>query len=125
MKLNIEAQERDVLDLFEQLDDDIKKRILESYVLNDVLEAIENQLKHKTDLDSWDTSGWRDCSKIREYIIKIQGLEPEFKKDLESKIRSLERNVEDYQKYCDWYFKVWHSDAEHVHEFISKYIGWL
>lgn len=95
-----------------QLTEEGKQRILELYTFEEIMRQIEKQLKHETDLDSWDTSGWRDGSKLREAIIKIQGLEPEFKKDLESKIRCLEFSVANYKKYYDWYFKIYHYGRE-------------
>ena len=91
-----------------QLTEEGKQRILELYTFDEIIGQIERQLKKDSDLSSWDTSGWRDGSKLREAIIKIQGLEPEFKKDLESTIHSLECNVAHYKKYYDWYFKIYH-----------------
>jgi hypothetical protein len=95
-----------------QLTEEGKQRILELYTFDEIIGQIERQLKKDSDLFSWDTSGWRDGSKLREAIIKIQGLEPEFKKDLESTIRSLEYNVAHYKKYYDWYFKIYHYGRE-------------
>lgn len=97
-------------DIIENLDAENKNRLLEIFTFEEIVSAIENQLKKGTDLYSWDTSGWRDGSKIREAILNIQGLEPEFKADLESKIRSLENSVAHYKKYYDWYFRIYHCD---------------
>lgn len=97
-----------ILDFIDCLDEEGKNKVLEYFVFSQVIDSIERQLKHKTDCDSWDTSGWRDGQKLREHILKIQGLEPEFKKDMESRIRSLERESANYKKYYDWYFKLHH-----------------
>ena len=98
----------DVCEILSKLGPEAKQRVLELYVFDEIVEAIERQLKHQTDLDGWDTSGWRDGSKMREAILKFQGLEPEFKKDLESKIQALECTVVHYEKYYNWYWKVFH-----------------
>ncbi len=100
--------EFDILDLIAQLDDEGKKRVCDYFTFDHIFDSLERQLKHKTDLDSWDTSGWRDGQSIRAFILKIQGLEPEFQKDLESKIRSLQHDVDNYKKYYDWYFRLHH-----------------
>ena len=91
-----------------QLTEEGKQRILEIFTFAEIIDQIEQHLKKNSDLYSWDTSGWRDGSKLREAIIKIQGLEPEFKADLESRIRALESTVTYYKKYYDWYFKIYH-----------------
>lgn len=97
-----------IIDLIENLDEDGKKRVCDYFTWEHIFDSLERQLKHKTDLDSWDTSGYRDGANLRKFILGIQGLEPEFKKDFESKIESLERNVEHYKKYYDWYFRLHH-----------------
>jgi hypothetical protein len=93
-----------------------------------VFQQIEQQLKHQTEISGWDTSGWVDGSRLRGDVIKIQGLEPEFKKDLESRIRSLEHDVAHYKKYYDWHFKLRHvdkdQDGELLWKLISKKVGW-
>lgn len=58
---------------------------------------------------SYESNGYRDGARLREEILKFQRLEPEFKADLEGRIRSLEHDVEHYQKYYDWYFKLYHA----------------
>lgn len=117
-------------DIIENLDAEHKKRLLEIFTFEEIVNAIENQLKKGTDLYSWDTSGWRDGSKIREAILKIQGLEPEFKNDLESKIRSLEHSVAHYKKYYDWYFNIYHHDSrnrefgkESLIQYVERLVG--
>jgi len=121
IKLQIEVTEKHLLDYFNQLSPELKKIILEQFVFSEIIEVIEQQLKHQTDISTWSTSGWRDGMNIREAIIKIQGLEPEFKKDLESIIRSLKWRTDYLEKYYRWFFKVYHN--ENTYPIVSKYIG--
>ena len=102
----------DLYDFVGRLDEDGKKRFLSLFVFEEIIPAIERQLKHETDSDWWSTSGEQDGGRLRAEILKIQGLEPEFKKDLEIKIRSLEHEVEHYRKYYNWYFKLYHAHRE-------------
>jgi hypothetical protein len=97
-----------LIDVFMGLDEESRRAFLETYTIEEILTTIERQLKHETDLYWWSTSGARDGAVLREAILKIQGLEPEFKKDLESKIRALEHDVANYKKYYDWYYRVYH-----------------
>jgi hypothetical protein len=113
-KMNLEVDNWDatvkfsILELIDHLDEEGKKRVCDYFTYEHIFDSLERQLKHKTDLDSWDTSGWRDGASIRAFILKQTGLEPEFKKDMDSKIRSLESDVANYKKYYDWYFKLHH-----------------
>lgn len=133
-KIKLEVSENgikiDFIDIIENLTEDGKKRLLELFVYSEILDSIERQLKGKTDLWGWDTSGWRDSSRLREDILKIQGLEPEFKKDLESKIKSLQNDVDNYKKYYDWYFKIYHhninylnSQDESLMQYVERLVG--
>lgn len=110
MKATIDGQNISInlMDVFMGLDAESRKAFLETYTFEEILKAIESQLKHEIDCDWWNTSGERDGAKIREEILKIQGLEPEFKKDLESRISALESESAHYKKFYDWYFKVYH-----------------
>jgi hypothetical protein len=116
MKIKIEdgVMKIDIYEAIGQLSDEEKKKFLEYFTFEEVLKAIENQLKRETETNCywWSTGGDRDGATLREHILKIQGLEPEFKNDLESKIRSLEHNVAHYKKYFDWYYKVYHAKNE-------------
>ena len=123
IKLVIKTDKDSVLEYFYSLPDDIKQTILQQIVFSDLLGLIENQLKHKTDFDSWSTSGWVDSSLLREELIKIQGLENEAIKDLQAKVRSLTFDVNSKTRYYDWYFKVYHHEG--LHELVSKTIGWI
>ena len=98
----------DILDLIECLDEEDKKRVCDYFTYDHIFDSLERQLKHKTEFYSWDTSGWRDGSKMREFVINLQGLEPEFKADLESKISSLTNERDNYEKYYKWYFNLYH-----------------
>lgn len=97
----------DIIDFLNQLPDEQINRILEFFTFDQIIPAIEKQLKHGTELYSITYDG-KDGHKIREAIIKIQGLEPEFKKDLELQIDTLERENKNYKKYYDWYWKLYH-----------------
>jgi len=123
LKLTIKTDKDSVLDYFSELPEELKYRILELFTFDEILGAVENQLKGNTDLWGWSSSGWRDSSKLREEIVKIQGLEPEFKKDLESKINSLESDVRHYKKFYDWYFEVYRN--KEVYEAIKRTVGFL
>lgn len=123
VELKVEATEASVLEFIDQLPEDLRQRALELFVFEDIVRAADRQLKRDTDLWAFDTSGYRDGARLREAILKFQGLEPEFKADLESRIRSLEHDVNHYKKYYDWYFKVYHNDQ--VSDLVRKYIGWL
>ena len=119
----------DLYDVVERLDDAGKKRFLELFTHEEIIKAIENQLRHNTECEWWSTRGERDGGKLRAEILKIQGLEPEFKADLESKISSLEHSVRHFQKYYDWYFKLYHQhenagrSGEDLHQTIVRAIG--
>ena len=100
----------DSIDIFEEMKDEERVKFLELFTFQEIVESIENQLKHKTEMWSSCTDGHQDGQKIREYILNIQGIEPEHKKDMGAKIRSLEHKVEHYKKYYDWYFKAYHCE---------------
>ena len=102
----------DIKDFIDCMNEESKKMMCDYFTFTHIADSLERQLKRQTDLDSWDASGWRDCSKLREFIIRVQGVEPEFKKDLESRIRALEHDVAHYKKYYDWYFKLNHHGFE-------------
>jgi hypothetical protein len=108
----------DIMDVFYTLTEEQRKAFLETYTFEETIAAIERQLRHETGINSFCVSGDRDGSMLRAAIIKIQGLEPEYKKDLESKINSLESSVDHYKKYYDWYFKVYHLDIRDNEESI-------
>lgn len=98
----------DVVDIFKELKEKEKAELLEIYTFEEIIEAIERQLKHETARYAWDTSGYRDGARLRDAILNIQGLDLGFKEDLESRIKALEHDVEHYKKYYDWYFKAYH-----------------
>jgi hypothetical protein len=115
-------------EVFMALSDDDKKFLLESFVFEEVIPYIERQLRHETSCDSWNTTGYRDGGKLREAILKTQGIVPEFEKDLKSRIRSLEGDVENYKKYYDWYWKLYHlkspySGEETINDYVETKIG--
>jgi hypothetical protein len=129
IKLTIVSDEDSVVGYFQELPEEVKQRIFGLFTFDQVVGQVEQQLRHETGLSGWDTSGWVDGSRLRAHIIKLQGLEPEFKKDLESRIRALESTVAHYKKYHDWYFKLWHSDQSHDRDdnlwgMISRTVGW-
>lgn len=118
----------DISEVFREMSDDDKKFLLESFVFEEVIPYIERQLKHETDCSSWDTTGYRDGGKLREAILKIQGIVPEFEEDLKSRIRSLESDVENYKKYYEWYWRLFHTkspyyDKESIMEYAESKIG--
>jgi len=132
VKITIHTNPEAILDTFRDLPDDAKQTILTAFTFDEILARIEQQLRHETDWHSWNTNGWVDSSRLRAALIKIQGIEPEYKKDLESRIRSLEHDVAHYKKYYDWYFKLWRAagsddwDRErHLCNWINKIAGWL
>lgn len=120
IKLTVSTETQAVENMFCELPEETKERILQLYVFEDIVLAIENQLRRNTDLTSWSTDGWRDGSKIRAAILATQGIEPEFKADLESQIRSLESNVKYYKKYYDWYFKLYHLEDRELSARVMK-----
>ena len=97
VKIAIHTSPEAILDTFRELPDETKQTILTAFTFDEILARIGQRLKHETDWDNWDTSGWIDSARLRAEIIKIQGLEPEFRKDLESRIRSLENDVAHYK----------------------------
>lgn len=90
------------------LSDEEKQKFLEWFVFDEVIKAIELQLKRGTENYWWSTDGECDGSRLRKAILKINGIEPEFKVDLEKRIQALEREVKHYKKYYDFYFKIYH-----------------
>jgi len=125
MKIENDTIKIDLNYFIDHLTDEGRLRLLELYTFKEIIEQIEKQLKGDSDLYSWDTTGWRDGSKLREAIIKIQGLEPEFKKDLESTINSLKHKVDYYKKYYDWYFKIYHYDSNRINEYRYSLIDYI
>ena len=105
--------EIDLVQLIGELTAEDRKRALEMFAFEEIIPAIERQLKREdTDLRWYCTGGDVDGSKLRARILAFQGLEPEFKNDLETKIRSLEHEVAWYKKYYDWYFKLYHLEYD-------------
>lgn len=125
-KLNVISDGSSIVNYFRDLPEELKEHIFALYTFEEIVQQIERQLKHETDIDGWDTSGYRDGAKMREAVIKFQGLEPEFKKDLESRIRSLESDVANYEKYYNWYFKLWRirTEGNELHNWIDRVVGW-
>ena len=126
IKIKVKTTMGEMLEMFRSLTNEQKDEILKLYVFEDIIEAIEKQLKHDSDTWSAGSDGFKDGALIRKKILEIQGIEPEFKKDLEGRIRSLESSVCNYKKYYDWYFKLWHylCDTNNT-QFIGNSIGWL
>lgn len=122
LKLQINTDAESMIELYNELPQGVKYRILESLVFTDILEVAERQLQGTTDLYSWDTTGWRHGANLRDCIAKITGIEEEFRKDKESIIKSLEHNVEHYKKYYDWYYKLYRYSDE-AYEFIQRTVG--
>jgi hypothetical protein len=122
IKLKLTTEQ--ALEMLREMPEEARRFALEDFVFTEIVEAVERQLKHDSEqgLYSWDTKGYRDGAKMREAILKFQGLEPEFKADLESRIRSLEHDVEHYKLYYDWHFKVWHDDD--LRDLVGRKVGW-
>lgn len=109
--LRVKASPQAILELFDELDEEVKDEILSKFAASQIIERLEQHLKGETDYWGFSTSGYRWGSQIREAIAKIQGIEPEWKKDYESRIRSLEHKVGHFEKYYKWYFRAYHSDS--------------
>jgi hypothetical protein len=75
----------------------------------------------QTDYDwySRSTWWWRSGSEIREAIVRIQGIEEEYRKDKESVISSLEHNVAHYKKYYDKMYELYHANII-PHDYLPK-----
>lgn len=114
--MNVKIEDGKVMfyleDLFHSMSDEDKKELLRFFTFEEIIPAIEAQLKHETELSWWCTNGEKDGGKLREKIFAMQGLEPEFKKDFESKIRCLENKVSYLKNYYKWYWKFYHHDAD-------------
>lgn len=108
--IKVKTTDEEVLNLFSQLSQEMKDRILGQYVFEDILMEAEKQLQGKTEFWAWDTSGWRFGAELRNHIAKMNGIEEELRKDFEDKIRSLESDVVHYKKYYNWHFKVYHDE---------------
>jgi len=121
LNLKINTTEKDVLDLFVELPQEIKFRILEIYSYDEIIGMVEKQLKGDTDMWGWDTTGWRHGSRLRAEIQKLTGIEEEFKKDMESKLKSVIHDMEHYKKFYDHYFKCYHN--EECYEIMKKTVG--
>lgn len=109
--------------LFKSLDDESKKHLLELFTFEELIPAIEKQLKHNTDSWSSSTSGERDGCVLREKIMQIQGLEEEFRSDMSFKISNLESDRDNYKRYYEWYWKLFHFEDGSLMELVKRKIG--
>ena len=123
LKLSVYTDEDSIIELLNSLPSDTKRTILDHYTWDEVIKSIERHLKGESSFQGWDSNGHRVGGRIRDEILKTQGIEPEYKKDLESRIQSLEHDVEHYKKYYDWQFKVYHD--EELYDIVRRRIGFL
>lgn len=65
--------------------------------------------EHDYDWYGWSTNGWRSGSEIREALARTQGIKDEYIKDKESLISSLQSKNENYRKYYDKMFELFHA----------------
>lgn len=105
-----------------KLTDEQKAELLETFTIQEIFPAIERQLKHETSSDWWNTNGERDGAKIREFIANIQGLEEEVRKDCKDKLRATESDRDNYRKYYDFYFKMFHHKDLNGENSLFKYV---
>ena len=112
-----------------KLTDEQKAELLETFTIEEILPAIERQLKHETNCAWWNTQGERDGQKIREFIANIQGLEEEYKKDLDARLRSAVNDRDNYKKYYDFYFKIFHhkdiNSENSLFDYVKKCVGYI
>lgn len=123
LELKISAEKEDILQLFADLDDEVKDAIIDTLTWDRIVERTSAHIKDDTDFWGYTTNGYRHGGKIREELAKIQGLEPAWKRDYETKIQSLEIDLASKKKYYDWYFKVCHD--EEAYEVVRRRVGTL
>lgn len=129
MKIKVENGEIKInlCDAYLELSDQERSDFLELISFEHLIPAIERQLRHET--MAWSCGSFRDGELLRAEILKINGIEPEYKKDFESRIQRLEREVNHYKKYYDYYFKIYHYDSgksygqEGLHDYVVRCVG--
>lgn len=122
MKLNLTVTKEEAIELFQQLDNETKDAVLDELTCTQVIDVVAKHLKGEGEFWSWDTSGWRWGSELRQAIANIQGIEKELKADYESKLRSVTNERDNYKHYYEWYWKIYHFDKNYGDESLIEYV---
>lgn len=109
MELNITLTDEQLFDLLLNLNEDQREKMVKSLSYDFIIETWKMLKQIDYDWYSWNTSGWRSWSEIRESIVRIQWIEKEYRDDKESEIRSLQLSNNNYKKYYDKMFELYHS----------------
>lgn len=126
MKSNLSVTKEEAIELFYQLDDETKDAVLNEFTCTQVVDAVTKHLKGESDYSSWNTSGWRWGSELRQAIADIQGVGQELKQDYESKLRSVARDRDNFKHYYEWYWKIYHYDknyGDETLEYVERLVG--
>lgn len=122
MELTINTDIDSIRRFFDQLDEISKRQIIDDLVYDTFIDSLEKHLTGKGDIESWSTSGWRSGSEVRKHIAEVSGIETELRKDYESKIKALDREVAHLKPFYDWYYKVYHFDYDQ-HKRLLQAVG--
>ncbi len=109
MEINITLTDEQLFDVLLNLNEDQREKMVKSISYDFIIETWKMLKEIDYDWYSWNTSGWRSWSEIREAIVRIQWIEKEYRADKESEIRSIQSSNNHYKKYYDKIFELYHS----------------
>ncbi len=114
--INVKVDEQSIMEFFDSLPRKVKLKFLDRIMWEDVITIAEEQLRGNTDFWSYDSTGWRNGSRLRDHIAKMTGI-------MECKLREVTRQRDQYKEYWDW--KIYHYDNDVIKQSIRHTIGWI